>query len=60
MLSTSTQQQQQLKGTLSRITRVSQYQKGVDFTEARDSGSGISRAICHPTNSVKALKAIRC
>jgi len=36
-------------GPLSRITRVSRYQKGItnlDFTEARDSSSGISWVIC--------------
>ena len=36
-------------GPFSGTTRVSRYQKGkttLDFTEARDSGSGISRAIC--------------
>jgi len=43
------QQQHPFYCPLSRTTRVSQYQKGkskLDFTEARDSGSGISWAVC--------------
>jgi len=38
-------------GPLSGTTRVSRYQKGktsLDFTEARESGSGISWAVCKP------------